>query len=99
MSNHKIQVGMYNGQLGCNPDALHVKEKDKVTWATDTDLEQWAVVFGPEAPFSEQVVTSKTPTTTVTAHRRCDSHRHKYVVLAFDGGEVKVGDPDLIVDE
>jgi len=100
---HTIKVGMHNGQLGCNPDALHVREHDMVTWTTDREtdpvLEQWAVVFGPESPFSEKVVTSGTPTTKVTAHRRCDPHRHKYVVLAFDGEEIKVGDPDLIVDE
>jgi len=99
MCTHDIEIGMYSGQLGCNPDALHVKEKDKVTWSAPTELGQWAVVFGPEGPFSDQVVTAKAPTVTVTAQRRCDPHRHKYVVLAFDGKEIKVGDPDLIVDE
>ena len=99
MSTYQIDVGFYSGKLGCNPDALHVKSKDEVTWTAPKELEHWAVVFGPEAPFEKRVLTPTDATTKVKAGRPGDHRRHKYVVVAWKGGKANVSDPDLIVDE
>jgi len=93
-----IKISVETGQLVCRPGSMRVHDKDVVKWEA-ADLEQWAVIFGPDSPFDKRVLTPADPTTTVKANRPGDFHRHKYVVLAVTNGKVSIKDPDLIVDE
>lgn len=104
---HRVDIDYdaTNRKLKCTPELLrkerpdHVRKGDTVTFACD-DLDDWAVVFGPESPFDPLVLESgKVETTTVTANRRVDFRRHKYVVVAWANNELVLHDPEVDVDE
>lgn len=99
MAKLDIEVDTLSAKPDCKPKSEHVQKDDKVTWKGKNGSENWAVVFGPDAPFTKTVLTPEHPETVVTAKRPGDFHRHKYVVLVWENGSVKIGDPDLIVDE
>ncbi len=94
----KIEFDL-SGNLGCKPKELRVRDEDEVRWTAPKDLEHWAVIFGPDSPFNDRILTPEVPKTKVNANRPGDFHRHKYVVLAWTDGQLSIGDPDLIVDE
>jgi hypothetical protein len=100
-----IRYDKTTNKLSCHPELLqphrpnHVRKGDTVTFTCD-DVDHWAVVFGPEAPFKPQVLgTSGASKAQVDANRRIDRHRHKYVVIAWADGKLVWHDPEVDVDE
>lgn len=88
------------------PNKAH--RNDKITWRCNQS-DNWAVVFGPDSPFEEQVIGKglsipgrEGPTqssTMVTAKRPGDFHKHKYVAIVWTGTELVACDPEVDVDE
>jgi len=104
--------------LTVDPDPLtcHVEPEDPkkpeifdqyVEWtSTEEDYKDWRVVFGPQAPLSqeeepkEKVATPDRPTMELR-HKRPEDLRHvKYTVVALDRrtGMLDHKDPELIIE-
>ena len=83
-----------------DPDPLKcsVNNDRKVQWVSD--LEDWRVVFGPNAPVVPKVAArgSASDQVTLKGNRSEDYRRVKYVVVAWTGTSLSHLDPELIVD-
>jgi hypothetical protein len=76
-----------------------VSQDKTVRWASD-DLQDWRVIFGPNAPIHPKVASPEADTLTLRAKRPEDFRHCKYVVVGLTReNKLKHEDPELIVDE
>ncbi|MHC4233974.1 MAG: hypothetical protein ACYSUQ_02560 [Planctomycetota bacterium] len=113
---HTVRIETVGGKVECVPKKLkpdgHVNHKDTITW--ECDASNWAVVFGPDAPFVDQVIGKglkiegreegdpprwAKPKTEVRAFRPGDFHKHKYVAIVWKDDMLVACDPEVDVDE
>jgi plastocyanin len=100
---HHITIELQGKKVKTTPDSLHVSSGDVVTW--DCDGLKWAVSFGGRQPVKgpfededpERRHNGKT-NGTVRANPGTQAVRYKYAVAVYDGDDVYVADPEVIVD-
>jgi hypothetical protein len=80
-----------------DPQLCSVKVDQKVRWSSD--LEDWRVVFGPEAPVYPKVADPKNAALKLKGERAEDLRHVKYVIVAWTDDGLKHLDPELIVEE
>lgn len=99
---HRIQI-TYDpdtGDLDVGPDSKRCSlgQGDRVQWSCAPKDLPWKVIFGQGAPVTPNVGGPGNDTLRITSGRNGDFGRCKYTVAVWIGSEVRILDPELIVD-